>query len=80
MLRNEAKNSFKFVVRESMPCIQKNTRNSVVHDDKVCHIQMSNKNVAAYAFVNQGYPERVIFAFLNKVLNIFFEKVGDKWR
>jgi len=63
-----------------MPCIQKNTRNSVVHDDKVCHIQMSHKNVAAYAFVNQGYPERVIFAFLNKILSIFFEKTGDKWR
>lgn len=41
---------------------------------------MSSKPVAAYAFVNQGYPERVIFAFLNKVLDLFFEKMGDKWR
>jgi hypothetical protein len=41
---------------------------------------MSNKLVAAYAFVNEGYPERVIFAFLNKVLDIFFDKVGDKWK
>lgn len=56
LLRNEVKNSFKFVVRESFPCIGRNTRNSVVHDDKICHIQMANKPVAAYAFVNQGYP------------------------
>jgi hypothetical protein len=60
--------------------VAKNTRNSVVHDDKVCHIQMSNKPVAAYAFVSQGYPERVIFAFLNKVLEAFFQRVGEKWR
>ena len=80
LLRNQAKNSFKFVVRESFPCIAKNSRNSVIHDDKVCHIQMSNKPVAAYAFVNKQYPERVIFGFLNKILEIFFEKVGDKWK
>lgn len=41
---------------------------------------MSNKPVAAYAFVNQGYPERVAFAFLNKVLDLFFDKFGDKWK
>jgi synaptobrevin family protein YKT6 len=41
---------------------------------------MSNKPVAAYAFVNQGYPERVVFSFLNKVLDAFFSKVGEKWR
>jgi synaptobrevin family protein YKT6 len=41
---------------------------------------MSNRPVAAYAFVNQGYEDRVIFSFLNKVLDIFFEKMGDKWR
>ncbi len=29
---------------------------------------MSNKPVAAYAFVNEGYPERVAFAFLKKIL------------
>lgn len=80
LLRNEVKNSFKFVVRESFPCVGRNTRNTVIHDDKVCHIQVSNKPVAAYAFVNQGYPERVIFAFLNKVLDLFFEKMGDKWK
>jgi synaptobrevin homolog YKT6 len=80
LLRNEVKNSFKFVVRESFPCVAKNTRNSVVHEDKVCHIQMSSKPVAAYAFVNQGYPERVIFAFLNKALEVFFDRVGEKWR
>lgn len=41
---------------------------------------MSSKPVAAYAFVSQGYPERVIFAFLNKVLDAFFQRVGEKWR
>ena len=41
---------------------------------------MSSKPVAAYAFVNQGYPDRVVFAFLNKALDAFFEKVGDKWK
>jgi len=60
--------------------VGRNTRNTVIHDDKVCHIQMSNRPVAAYAFVNQGYPERVIFAFLNKALDLFFERFGDKWK
>ena len=44
------------------------------------HIHISNRPVAAYAFVNQGYPERVIFAFLNKALDLFFERFGDKWK
>ncbi|CAM6006611.1 unnamed protein product [Sphagnum balticum] len=35
LMRSEVKNSFKFVVRESFPCISKHTRNSVIHDDKV---------------------------------------------
>lgn len=41
---------------------------------------MSSKPVAAYAFVNQEYPERVVFAYLKKILDIFFDKVGDKWK
>lgn len=27
-----------------------------------------------------NYPKRVIFLFLNKVLEIFFAKTGDKWQ
>ena len=80
LMRSEVKNSFKFVVRESFPCIGKNSRSSVIHDDKVCHIQMSSQPIAAYAFVSEGYPERVIFAFLNRVLQIFTDKVGNGWR
>jgi hypothetical protein len=41
---------------------------------------MSNKPVAAYAFVTDGYPERVIFSFLNKILDFFLDKYGEKWR
>lgn len=41
---------------------------------------MSNKPVAAYAFVDNGYLERVIFAYLKKILNIFFDAMGDKWQ
>ena len=31
LMRNEVKNSFKFVVRESFPCVGRNTRNTVAH-------------------------------------------------
>lgn len=79
-LRNEVKNSFKFLARESMPCLSKYTRHTVQQDDKLCHIQVSKRPVAAYAFVDEAYPQRIIFAFLNKVLDVFFDKVGEKWQ
>lgn len=82
VVRSEVKNSFKFLVREAFPCLQKHTRNSVIHEDKMCHIQMSSKPVAAYAFVGKEYEnkERIIFGYLNKILDVFFEKMGDKWK
>lgn len=78
-IRSEVKNSFKFVVRESLPCLSKHSRHVVKQDDKLCFMQMSNKPMAAYAFADENYPQRVIFAFLNKVLEAFLEKVGEKW-
>ena len=51
-MRSEAKNTFKFVVRESLPCVSKYTRHTVKQDDKLCYIQVSKKPVAAYAFVD----------------------------
>jgi synaptobrevin family protein YKT6 len=59
-----------------MSCLPKYTRHTVKQDDKLCHIQVWKTPVAAYAFVDADYPKRVIFAFLNKVLEIFFEKTG----
>lgn len=79
-LRSSVKDSFKFLVRQSMSCLPKYTRHTVKQDDKLCHIQVWKTPVAAYAFVDADYPKRVIFAFLNKVLEIFFEKTGQKWQ
>lgn len=55
-----------------MPCLSKYTRYTVKQDDNLCHIQVSKKPVAAYAFTDGDYPKRVIFGFLNKALEIFF--------
>lgn len=43
---------------------------------------MSSKPIAAYAFVGKEYEglERVIFGYLNKIIEIFQEKMGDKWK
>jgi len=54
-----------------MTCLPKYSRHTVKQDDKLCHIQVSKKPVAAYAFTDGDYPKRVIFGFLNKVLEIF---------
>lgn len=70
-MRSSVKDSFKFLVRESMSCLPKYTRHTVKQDDKLCHIQVSKKPVAAYAFTDGNYPKRVIFGLLNKVLEIF---------
>lgn len=79
-LRSNVKDSFKFLARESLPCLSKHTRHTVAQEDKLCHIQVAKKPVAAYAFVDKDYPKRVVFVLLNKVLEVFFEKVGDKWQ
>jgi hypothetical protein len=43
---------------------------------------MSSKPIAAYAFVGKEYEglERVIFGYLNKIIELFQEKMGDKWK
>lgn len=63
-----------------MTCLPKYSRHTVKQDDKLCHIQVSKKPVAAYAFTDGDYPKRVIFGFLNKVLEIFLQKTGEKWQ
>jgi hypothetical protein len=63
-----------------MPCFSNNTRHNVEQLDKMCYVQISKNPVAAYAFTDDKYSRRVIFEFLNKVLDIFFNKVGDKWQ
>lgn len=78
--RAEAKNSFRFVTREAFSCLPKNSRHSIVHDDKECYAKMSHLPIAAFAFVNSGYPARVAFAFLERVLDHFLEKTKDGWR
>lgn len=57
-----------------MSCLPKYTRHTVKHEDKLCHIQVSKKPVAAYGFADINYPKRVIFGLLNKVIDIFFEQ------
>lgn len=79
-LRSSVKDSFKFLVRESLPCLSKSTRHTVSQEDKLCHIQVAKKPVAAYVFVDKDYMKRVAFVLLNKVLEIFFAKTGDKWQ
>jgi hypothetical protein len=54
-----------------MPCLPKYTRHTVKQEDKLCHIQVSKKPISAYAFADGDYQKRVIFTFLNKVLDIF---------
>ncbi len=43
---------------------------------------MSSKPIGAFAFVGKEYEnkERIIFGYLNKILEIFSEKMGDKWK
>lgn len=38
------------------------------------------ERVGAYLFCEKDYPRRIAFAFLNKVLEQFFSKVGDNWK
>lgn len=60
--RNQAKETFKFVIRNSFPGLEKGSRNQVSHEEYNCFFMKDNKQeVAAYAFCDQDYPRRVIF-------------------
>ena len=61
--RGTAKDTFKFLVRESLLGVQKGTRRLVKHEDYYIYILASiNYPVAAYAFVEGEYPaKRLIY-------------------
>ena len=80
MMRNTAKEPMKFVVRESLKILAKNTRNTVEHEENFCHIQRDSEAIAAYAFCDQDYPRRIAYALLNKALAAFKSKMGDTWK
>lgn len=70
----------KFVVRNSLSVLPKNTRNTVEHEENVCHIQRDSEAIGAYAFCDKDYPRRIIFAFLNKVIAAFKASMKDTWK
>jgi synaptobrevin family protein YKT6 len=80
MMKNTYKDTLKFVVRESMRGLQKNTRHTVEHQGTLCHIQRHSQQIAAYAFVDKEYPQRIAFGLLNKALQIFVERTGETWK
>lgn len=80
MMKGTYKDTLKFVVRESMRGLQKNTRHTVEHQGTLCHIQRHSQTIAAYAFVDKEYPERIAFALLNKALQVFIERTGETWK
>jgi hypothetical protein len=80
LMQNTYKDTLKFVVRESMKGLKKNTRHVVEHQGTLCHIQRHTLPVAGYAFVNKGYPARIVYNLLQKALSIFIEKTDELWR
>lgn len=79
--KNSVKETFKFVIRESLPTLDKGTRHSVQHEEYFCHILVSTEdNKAAYLFCDQDYPRRLAFAALNESLALFEKTVGDNWK
>lgn len=80
MMKNTYKDSMKFVVRESMKGLGKNTRNTVEHQGTLCHIQRHSLPIAAYAFVDKDYPVRIAYSLLNQALQIFVDRTGDMWK
>jgi synaptobrevin family protein YKT6 len=80
MMKNTYKDTMKFVVRESMKGLGKNTRNTVEHEGSLCHIQRHSLPIAAYAFVDKEYPVRIAYSLLNQALQIFVDKTGDAWK
>ena len=79
--KNTVKETFKFVIRESLPTLDKGTRHSVQHEEYYCHILVSlYDQVGAYLFCDTYYPRRLAFAALQEALDIFKKNVGDNWK
>ena len=69
--KSAAKNTFKFVCRESLANLGIGSRNKVKHEDHLIHIQVDYKiKVAAYAFCNREYPERIAYQLLNLSIDL----------
>lgn len=80
MMKGTYKDTLKFVVRESMKGLQRGTRHTVEHQGTLCHIQRHSQPIAAYAFVDKDYPQRIAFGLLNKALQAFINSTGESWK
>lgn len=79
--KNTVKETFKFVIRESLPTLDKGTRHSVQHEEYFCHILVSTtEQIAFYMFCDQDYPRRIAFAALQECSEVFKKNVGDNWK
>lgn len=79
--KNSVKEVFKFVCRESLVNLEKGSRHSVVHENYMIHILVSDyDNFGFYAFVSADYPRRIAFDCLKKLANAHRMEVGDSWK
>ena len=79
--KNSVKETFKFLIRESLPTLEKGTRHSVQHENYFCHIVMSSYgSIGAFLFCEQDYPRRLAFAALGESLTLFEKQVGENWK
>lgn len=77
--RSTVKEMLVFVSRTIVKRTQPGQRQSVQHNEYICHV--TNRNgLAAIVFVDREYPVRSAFSVLQKVTDDYIEMFKDSWR
>ena len=77
--RSSVKELLMFVSRTVARKTAVGQRQTVQQDDYFCHVY-NKDGLVGIAFVDQDYPVRAGFCVVNKILEDFTAKVGERWR
>ncbi|KDD73309.1 hypothetical protein H632_c2316p0 [Helicosporidium sp. ATCC 50920] len=77
--RSTVREMLTFVSRTVARKTQVGQRQSVKHDDYLCHAY-NRDGLVGVVFANQAYPVRAGFCAVSKVLEDFLAQQGDAWR
>jgi synaptobrevin family protein YKT6 len=77
--RSSVKEFMIFFCRTLMQRTARSQRQSVDHENYVCHIHLRSDGLGGIAVCDQEYPQRVAYTALSNLLTEFHELHGEVW-
>jgi synaptobrevin homolog YKT6 len=78
--RNSIKEMIMFVARTITQRTEPGQRQSVKHEEYLCHVHVKDNGLAGIVLADGEYPSIAAFSVVSKVLEEFLQKEPERWR